>query len=329
MSKQHVLVIGAGVSGLTTALKLLQDGHKVTIRCKEFGGQFPNTSSHAYAMWVPVKMNDDPRIERWTDESFGAFEQLSHDTATGVVMRPVFQLKTKIETPWFAGANAGNLCGFRHAQPGEIASCYADAHVLSSAPIIDPQIYLSWLWWQCHKLGGLFGQADIASLSGLHPQYSAIVNCTGLGARELAKDPSVHPERVQVVTIKPNGFDKVMIDDEGPHARACVVPHTNYIKLGGVFYGNDELLGIDNAGVFGIIDRCNAMAPGLNADIADILSVSQALRPERQGWLPRVEIDYAISGDGRPVVHNYGHDGMGYLLSHGIGTEIASYVANL
>ena len=64
MTKQHVLVIGAGVSGLTTALALLQAGHKVTIRSKEYGGQYAHTSMSAYAMWVPMKMDADPRIER-------------------------------------------------------------------------------------------------------------------------------------------------------------------------------------------------------------------------------------------------------------------------
>src|SRR5271170_2971314 len=102
MNRKNVLVLGAGVSGLTTALRLLQAGHKVTIWSKEQPGQFPSTSISAYAMWVPVKVDSDPRIERWTDESYAAFEQLSRDAATGVSMRRIFTLKSQHEEPWFA-----------------------------------------------------------------------------------------------------------------------------------------------------------------------------------------------------------------------------------
>ncbi|MBP7860977.1 FAD-binding oxidoreductase [bacterium] len=330
MTKQHVLVIGAGVSGLTTALALLQAGHKVTIRCKEPGGQFAHTSISAYAMWVPIKMDGDPRIERWTGESFEAFKKLAGDTATGVTMKPIYQLKTKKEAPWFAGKNAGNLCGFRHAEASELPAGYADAYVLSSAPVIDPLVYMPWLYWQVHAAGGLFGQTEFKSLDGIHPQYSVIVNCAGLGARELAKDADVFPDRVQVVTIKSSNIDRVVIDDEGPNARACIVPHNGYVKLGGVFDGPHESYeGADLSTVQGIIDRCNAIAPELKADQSQVISVIRALRPERKGWLPRVEVDRTICADGRPVIHNYGHDGMGYLLSHGIAAEIASYAANL
>lgn len=330
MTKQHVLVIGAGVSGLTTALALLQAGHKVTIRCKEPGGQYAHTSISAYAMWVPVKMDGDPRIERWTDQSFDAFKKLASDPATGVTMKPIYQLKTKKEAPWFAGQNAGNLCGFRHADASELPAGYADAHVLALAPVIDPLVYLPWLYWQVHAAGGLFGQAEIKSLDGLHPQYSVIVNCAGLGARELAKDSDVFPDRVQVVTIKSNNIDRVVIDDEGPNARACIVPHNGYAKLGAIFDGPHESYeGADLSSVQGILDRCNAIAPELKADQSQVISVIRALRPERKGWLPRVEVDRNICADGRPVIHNYGHDGMGYLLSRGIAAEIASYAANI
>ncbi len=330
MTKQHVLVIGAGVSGLTTALALLQAGHKVTIRCKEPGGQYAHTSISAYAMWVPMKMDGDPRIERWADESFLAFQELAGDPATGITMKPIYQLKSKKGAPWFAGQNAGNLCGFRHATASELPAGYADAHVLSQAPVIDPLVYLPWLYWQVHAAGGLFGQAEFKSLDGLHPQYSVIVNCAGLGARELANDADVFPDRVQVVTVRSNNLDRVVIDDEGPNARACAVPHNGYVKLGAIFDGAHESYeGADLASVQGIIDRCNAIAPELNADQSQVISVIRALRPERKGWLPRVEVDRKICADGRPVIHNYGHDGMGYLLSRGIAAEIASYAANI
>lgn len=319
MNKKNVLVIGAGVSGLTTALSLLRAGHAVTIWSKESASEFPSTSLNAYAMWVPVKIDADPRIERWTDEGFAEFDKLSRVAGTGVAMKKIVVLKTHRDEPWFAG----KLSCFRHAVASELTAQYVDGNVLDGAPVIDPTVYLPWLRAQVVALGGNFVRKTVASLSEASADFEVVVNCTSLGSRELAADAGVYPQRMQVVTVKGNGFSRVVIDDEGPNQRACIVPHGNYIKLGAVFDMNGESLEVDNDLVADIIKRCNAMAPDLNVSEADVLSVVRALRPERS--MPRVEKD--TLADGRTLIHNYGHDGMGYILSHGIAAEIASYLA--
>jgi D-amino-acid oxidase len=318
MNSKNVLILGAGVSGLTTALKLLQAAHKVTIWSKEPDGDFPSTSSNAYAMWVPVKIDSDPRVERWADESFSEFEKLSHSPSTGVAMKEIFVLRQTHEEPWYAK----KLACFRHARAEEISADYKDAHVLDAAPVIDPPVYLSWLRKEVLAAGGSFVQRTVENFSDCPSEYSAIINCTGLGARQLVGDKELHPERVQVVKIKSNGFDKVVIDDEGPNKRACIVPHDDYIKLGAVFDGEKESLEVDDTLTKDILERCSRMVPGFKAELADVLSVARALRPERA--LTRVEVEKLA--DGRSVVHNYGHDGMGYILSHGIAAEIVGYL---
>lgn len=324
MNTKNVLIIGAGVSGLTTALHLLKAGFNVTIWSKEPAGTFPVTSASAYAMWVPVKIDADPRIEQWTFESLAAFRSLAEDPSTGVRLLDIFQLKTEHNEPWFATSFAD----FRHSLPSEISADYADAHVLQSAPVIDPEIYLPWLQAQVQALGGKFDQQTVSDLSSLPSNFGIIVNCSGLGARTLVPDADVFADRVQVVKIKNKGVvDKVIIDDEGPNKRACVVPHGNYVKLGGVFDGDQEVLDIDDSATQDILERCNRLVPGLNATKDDVIEVSRACRPERKGWLPRVEGE--ALPDGRTLIHNYGHDGMGYLLSIGIASHIAAYAATL
>lgn len=318
---KNVLVIGSGVSGLTTALALLKSGHQVTVWSREAPGHFGHVSLNAYAMWVPVKLDGDARVERWTSESRPAFAALAGKPETGVELRSIYVLKQEHNEPWYAGS----VKDFRHARPDELTSQYKDANVLENAPVIDPARYLTWLYSQIVAAGGKFAQQVVTNLAATPAEFDVVVNTSGLGARQLAADDTVFPDRIQVVKIKHNGFNRVVIDDDGPNKRACIVPHRDYIKLGAVFDGKHEDLAVDANHTADILARCKRMVPGFRAEPGDVIEVSRALRPEREGWLPRVEI-LPLAGN-RQVVHNYGHDGMGYLLSHGIAAEIAGYLS--
>lgn len=319
MSDKNVLVIGRGVVGLTTALKLLNAGHKVTIWSKDADGEFPRTSLNAYAIWVPVTIASDPRVERWTNDSFSALEKLAADPATGVVMRQVFVLKTEHNEPWFAE----KFAGFRHPAKGEISDEYADANVLDKAPVVDPTVYLPWLRKQVEEAGGVFAQHEIKQFSDCPAEFDIIVNCSGLEARTLAGDKGVFPSRLQVVTIKSNGFDKVVIDDDGPNKRACIVPHADYIKLGAVFDENAETLETEEKHTLDILERCRKMVPGFKADRRDVISVTRALRPERS----LIRLEKETLADGRTVIHNYGHDGMGYIVSLAVADDVVKLLS--
>jgi len=318
MQNKKILVVGSGISGLTSALALLRAGHDVTIISREKPGTFPHTSLSAYAMWVPVAYPDDDRFERWAFETCERLVHLADLEGSGVRLRSICVLKTEQSEPWYAG----KMTNFRHGASGEFSAQYADAHVLDGAPVIDPAKHLPWLYRQVVTAGGTFRQQEVATFDAVAEGFDVVVNCSGLGSRELASDKTLFGERVQVVTVRQTGFDKVIIDDEGPNKRACVVPHDDYIKLGAVFDGAVESLDVDLSLTADILARCNAMAPELNVSLDDVISVVRAHRPERSA--PRVELETLASGV--KVFHNYGHDGMGYLLSYGIADEIAATI---
>jgi D-amino-acid oxidase len=174
-------------------------------------------------------------------------------------------------------------------------------------------------------LGGVFETRTIASFDECPAEFDVVVNCTGLGSRQLTDDTDLHAERVQVVNIRQNGFQGVVIDDEGPHKRVCIVGHDGYIKLGAVFDGDVEDLTVSDDATADILARCNAVVPGLNATAEDIIGVVRAHRPERS----RTRVELVTTPDGRALVHCYGHDGMGYILSWGLAQWIADQIGAL
>ena len=67
MSKK-IVIIGAGISGLSTALLLTEKGNRVTIISKAFS---PNiTSNRAAAFWFPYHIRKDKRGIGWCNTSY-------------------------------------------------------------------------------------------------------------------------------------------------------------------------------------------------------------------------------------------------------------------
>ncbi|HEV2686094.1 MAG TPA: FAD-dependent oxidoreductase, partial [Actinomycetota bacterium] len=78
-------MVGAGVSGLTCGVRLLEKGHDVEIWARE---RTPNTTSDvAAAAWYPPRREKDARIDRWLPVSLSRFTDLARDDETGVVLR--------------------------------------------------------------------------------------------------------------------------------------------------------------------------------------------------------------------------------------------------
>ena len=64
----EITVLGAGVSGLTTAIRLLESGFKVTIFAKNMS---PNTVSDvAAAWWYPFLAEPVEKTNKWSSETF-------------------------------------------------------------------------------------------------------------------------------------------------------------------------------------------------------------------------------------------------------------------
>ena len=71
-----------------------------------------------------------------------------------------------------------------------------------NAFVINPQKYLQYLTQRFRESGGHLIQKKIQNLDELSHDYDIIINCTGLGARELVGDLTVYPVRGQIVEVQ-------------------------------------------------------------------------------------------------------------------------------
>src|SRR5580692_7710829 len=80
---RHILVIGAGVSGLTTAVCLLKEGFRVTVVAEKFAPNITSVVAGALWEWPPAvcRHHEDPlslaRSKSWCKISYNTFARLA------------------------------------------------------------------------------------------------------------------------------------------------------------------------------------------------------------------------------------------------------------
>ncbi len=99
-----VLVIGCGVSGLTTGLRLLQAGYTVRIWARDLP---PHTTSNvAAAIWFPYKAYPIDRVTNWGKIVFQKFKELQFVEGSGILVSNVIEFKPVASPdPWWVTAS--------------------------------------------------------------------------------------------------------------------------------------------------------------------------------------------------------------------------------
>jgi D-amino-acid oxidase len=301
----RVLVVGAGVVGLSCALRLLEDGHRVDVLARDL--PLETTSAVAAALWYPYRAYPFERVAQWSARSYEEFARLAREPDTGVRMVEGTELhRAPAADPWW-----------RQAVPAltrvtAMAAPYVDGWTFV-APVVEMPVYLHWLHRRVRALGGTVTRTALSALPG---HAEVVVDASGLGARLLAGDPAVQPVRGQVVLVDQVGLDRWTLDGAGP---VYVVPRSKDIVVGGTDDEGEWSRTPDPATAERILDRAVELVPELAG--ARVRGHRVGLRPAR----PTVRLE-AERRDGTRVVHCYGHGGAGVTLSWGCADEVADLV---
>lgn len=363
----HVLIIGAGISGLTTAWTLLDRGYKVTVIAAKYASKHEKITSQIAAAlweWPPpvcgkyVQFSNDFHMENWKRRSlisFNRFKELADNPETGVRMctsnfffgRPIQSCPRETKKL----AEIGEIMpGFRHdikiVEELGVNVNYGVVDAYSHlAPIIDSDCYMNWLInYLKSRYSIAFMTREIsgdllAQESELLNFYEAdvIVNCTGINSKELVADDTVFGLRGAYIRIindgsrfpKVNEAMNVQLDGEDSDDMVFIVPRNN------------------NTLILGGMAELNKLDLNINLENSDLLKKmferDLHFHPDLKNG--QIDPDYPISVGIRPfrkghvrvererkdsnIVHNYGHGDSGYTLSFGCAVDVADIIDDI
>nr|WP_042459963.1 FAD-dependent oxidoreductase [Streptacidiphilus jiangxiensis] len=317
VERPQVVVVGAGVIGLTTAVVLAEAGLQVRVDAERPPGG--TTSVAAGATWGPFMIGPAERVADWARVSLAVFGELAEESSeTGVrLMTGSHQSLAPLAAPEWAVAVGARPCEKGELRPGYIGGWQF------RAPVLDMPRYLEWLRRRFERAGGQVRAHRYADLAEARTQAPVVVNCTGAGARTLVPDPEVTPVRGQVVVVGSGALREFFVDETPDAELLYAFPHGDTVVLGGTADRGDASLAPSPETTEAILRRCTAVLPELRG--AEVLGTRVGLRPAREEVRLGTERgpDTARSG---LLVHNYGHGGAGVTVSWGCAEEVLGLI---
>jgi len=304
--ERQVAIVGAGVSGLTCGVLFAERGYRTAIFAEETGQQ--TTSGAAAALWFPYDAEPAEKVLSWALQTYKVLVDLTKDLHSGVSMIELRQFSRtgEIQIPDWAIPLGASVT--------PTVTTFKSGFTLN-VPLMDTTIYLEYLANRFIKAGGgVNANVHLEKLEDISREFDLLINCAGIGARELVQDIDLEPHRGQVAIVpKIDNLCCAIVCDDPPLMYA--IPRTNDCVCGGTNEVSDNL-DADPTTTAHILDECSRV---LKIENPPVLAERVGLRPFRK---PGVRLERDRLRDGRTVIHNYGHGGSGFTLSWGCAEEV-------
>ncbi len=306
-------VVGGGVVGLTTALRLAQAGHRV--ECVRDAPASETVSALAGGLWFPYHVEPRDRVAEWGLTTLRVLTSLVEDPEAGVHLREgSFVERGPADRWWLEGVG-----GWRDASADELPDGAAGA-VVARLPVVTMPVHLRWLEERCRSEGVALVEASVAGVD--RPPVDVVVVAAGARSPALVPDLAITPSRGQVALLANPGLERWYVDDHHPSGLTYVIPHPGWVVCGGTDAPGAFDDRPDPAVHDAIVDRCREAVPALRE--AEVLGSRVGFRPvATQVSLERRSVH------GRAVVTNAGHGGAGVTLAWGCADEVVGLVDGL
>jgi D-amino-acid oxidase len=305
MRERRVAIIGAGVSGLTCGVFFAEQGWRAQILAEAIGQK--TTSGAAAAIWFPYDAEPLPEVIQWSLTSLRKLRALACERGSGVSLIELRQCAraTRIEIPsWAPALGAQEL--------GSIIHGFGSGFALS-VPLTDTSRYLDYLRERFEAGGGRIEETRIKNFADIPAEFELIVNCAGLGARELTGDLDLESHRGQVLIVPKLDLAHAIVCDEAPLMYA--IPRTHDCVFGGTNQLSEDMRPSATDTAL-ILAECSRV---LSIKAPRVLAERVGLRPYRKSG---VRLEAEKLPDARTVIHNYGHGGAGFTVSWGCAEQV-------
>jgi D-amino-acid oxidase len=328
----RVTVIGAGVVGLSCAVRCAEAGLEVNVLARELPRE--TASAVAGALWLPYLEEPMHEVARWARDTLTELRRVAdaddligaagaaHPAGAGDrarsgvrIMPGTLLAERRMPEPAWSRRLGDDV---RLTAVTDPAPGYAFGY-RTRLPVIDMPRYLDQLVARLAAAGGTLTRMPLTAL----PTRGVIVNCTGVAARALARDPDLRPVRGQTLLVSDPGLTRWWCDDS-PGRLTYVLPRGRDVVIGGTLEDDDWDTTPDPETGRRLLERARRLVPEL-AD-ATVLGHRVGLRPTRP--VIRVEVEaHPTADDPRHLrVHCYGHGGSGVTLSWGSAGAVTEAV---
>ncbi|MFV0308186.1 MAG: NAD(P)/FAD-dependent oxidoreductase [Desertimonas sp.] len=313
MTRARTVVVGAGVIGLTTAIRLAEAGHRVEIVTAD--EPLATTSTAATGMVGFGFAEPLDKAPGWRQATVVELEG-SMGAGLGVRLQPGLLAGPE---PFHAPESFRALPGYRVAQRHELPDGFAPGFWVDMIAV-DLDRYLPDLVRRAERAGVTIEIGRVAVLDDL--DADVVVNAAGIGALDLVDDPDLWADwGMHVIVENRGGLDHHFMEmPSGQDRWISWMPHGDRVLIGGASVPHRREPAADPAVRAELLTRLAVVNPELAA--APVIGLNAGVRPARRA----VRVETEIRPTGRMVVHNYGHGGLGLTLSWGTADEVVALV---